>query len=629
MRNLWRLFKYLRRHWQMFSLGILLMVITTIFGSVTIMMIYPVFIQLFEKPAVVVTEANMDHRPVFTQAREAISLSQVSGSILKKENFRRWTKNLQENFQVISQRNRPMKILTALCILFIVLLVFKTVSFFYYHYTFGILEELFSKEMRDELFQKINQHSLPFFDRFRTGDLISRVIADVEQLKHVVVANVAESIYNIAQILVYFTIAMVINFKLTLFVIIVTPPIIFLLDFIAKKLKKYSYRSQVEAAGMVNVLEEAVTSVKVILAFVKQKFITDKFAGETHKFFLSRRKMVKYTQVNRPVSEFVSSALGVIIIWSAGNMITQSKLDLAGFILYFAVLYSTFQPMRTLAGIYNNIQRGLGVAVRYFEIYDLAPEIVSPADSVPFTGLKEAIKFDNVSFSYDGGKEALHGINLTIKRGELIALVGPSGGGKTTITNLLPRFYDPTEGAIIFDRVDLRQLDLNSLREKIGIVTQETVLFHETVFNNIAFGKPDTPPEKVYSAARTANAHDFITKLPQGYDTIIGERGSRLSGGQKQRLAIARAILLDPEIIILDEATSSLDSEAELLIQQAMDNIVKGRTVIVIAHRLSTIRNAHRILVVEKGRIVEEGVHEELMKKGGEYKYLHDLQYGS
>ena len=305
----------------------------------------------------------------------------------------------------------------------------------------------------------------------------------------------------------------------------------------------------------------------------------------------------------------------------------NSGLDYASFMVFFVALYSTFQPMRTLARIYNDLQKGLGVAVRYFEIYDFEVDIANPPDGVKFEGLRDSIKLEGVTFSYSGRKKALKNIDLTIKKGEVIAFVGSSGGGKTTITNLIPRFYDPVEGCIYLDGIDLKKFDLKSLREKIGIVTQDTILFHETVFNNIAFGVPETDPERVFAAAKAAYAHDFILKLPDGYDTIIGERGSRLSGGQKQRIAIARAILSDPEIIIFDEATSSLDSEAELLIQQAMENIIRGRTVIMIAHRLSTIRHANRILVIEKGTIVEEGVHEELLKANGQYKYFHDLQY--
>lgn len=613
----------------MFSLGILMMLITTAFGGASITMLYPILERISDASAVP-AGIQYDSRPILYQISEAWDASRVEGSIFDRQFYIEKSIRLKENFQALWLRNDPNRELVFLCMAMIIFIFIKSVTFYLFTYIFGVLEELFCKEMRDELFAKVNTFSLTFFDKFRTGDLISRMVADIELLKRAVVENAAETVYNFGQIVMYLAIAIIINWKLTLFVLVLSPPFLLILDFIARKLKKYSYKSQVEAAGMVNVLEESISSIKVIMAFVKHKFIQGKFADETMKYYRARRKMVKYNYMNRPVSEYVSTTLAVIVIWYSGRMMLNpdSHMNFNGFIVFFAALYSTFQPMRTLSRIYNDLQKGLGVAVRYFEVYDRPPDIVNTADGVVFEGLKEKIELKKVNFSYDGKKEALKNINLTIRRGEVIALVGASGGGKTTITNLLPRFYDPAEGEILYDGVDLKNLDLPSLRGKIGIVTQETFLFHDTVFNNIAFGTPDCPREKVEAAAKAAYAHDFITKLPEGYDTIIGERGSRLSGGQKQRIAIARAILNDPEIIIFDEATSALDSEAEQLIQKAMENVVKGRTVIMIAHRLSTIRHADRILVVENGEITEEGVHEELMQKNGGYKHLHDIQYG-
>lgn len=629
MRNFFRLLSYLKRHWQLFSVGMIVMLAAMVFSVASLGMVYPIFKQLFEKPPALLAESEYDVRPLSTQIWTELKDIKPQGSLFVKEYREEWYGRTKTGFGELVARNHPMKILGSLCLTVLIMILIKSAAFYYYHYIFGILQERFSKEMRDDLFAKVNTHSLSFFDRFRTGDMISRIITDVEFLKRVVVENVAESIYNIGSIVMYLGLAVIINWKLTLIVFVLTPPFVITLDYIARKLKKYSYKSQVEAAGMTNVLEESITSMKVILAYFKHKFIQGKFTDETAKFYRSRKKMVKYNMMNRPVSEFVSVALGVIILWFAGKTMLEpeSKLDYASFMLFLGALYSTFQPMRTLARIYNDLQKGLGVAVRYFEIYDLEPNIVIPENAKVFEGLRNELRLDNVTFSYDGKKQALKNLDLTIKRGEVIALVGPSGGGKTSITNLLPRFYDPQQGAVLYDGIDLRNIDIASLRQHIGIVTQDTILFHDTVFNNIAFGLPDTDPEKVYEAARTANAHDFIRKLPEGYETIIGERGSRLSGGQKQRLAIARAILNDPEIIIFDEATSALDSEAEMMIQQAMESVVKGRTVILIAHRLSTIRHADRILVIESGEITEEGVHEDLMQANGQYRYLHDLQY--
>jgi subfamily B ATP-binding cassette protein MsbA len=625
MRNYFRLLKYLRRHWQKFSLGFVLMLLNTVLGGISITMLYPVLTKLNEPSEMRIYE----QRAILPQIGEEWNRSIPEDFSFTSASLAKLGENLQTNFLDLLRRNEPGKILSFLCLVFFIVLFLKALALYFYHYIFGILEELFSKEMRDELFFKINRFSLSFYDKFRTGDIISRMVSDIEFLKKVIVENIAELISNLFQVIQYIAIAMLINLKLTLFVLIVVPPIALILNYIAKQLKKYSYRSQVKAAGIINVLEESITAFKIIAAFVRHQFQQQKFEQETFNYYRARLKTVKYNMMNRPMSEFLSSAIGVVIFWYGGNLILQpnSTLSVAGFLVYFAALYSAFQPLRTLSRIYNEAQKGLGVALRYFEIFDQEPDIRSPENALVFPGLKEKIVFENVSFSYDGKNKALDNINLAIKKGEVIALVGASGGGKTTLTNMIPRFYDPTEGRILFDEFDLRQLELSSLRRSIGIVTQETMLFHDTVFNNIAFGSPETPREKVGTVAKFANAHDFILALPQGYETIIGERGSRLSGGQRQRLAIARAIINDPEILIFDEATSSLDSEAEKLIQEALEKIIIGRTVIIIAHRLSTVRFAHRILVIENGKIAEEGVHSELMAKNGSYRKLYDLQY--
>ena len=626
MKNFFRLLSYLKRHWTLFTLGMGMMIATTLFGGATITMLYPIFDKLFKRPGVQAT--HFDQRPLGEQISLEFKRS-VPDSGISFKTSGEFVGNLGRNFQALLERNHPVKILGYLCVTFLLIILIKSITYYIYTYIFGVLEERFVKDLRDDLFSKLTSMSLIFYDRYRAGDLISRMISDVDVLKQMVVANFGKFIYDVAQIIIYLTIAMVINLRLTLFTLLVTPAMMLILGFIAKRLKKYSFRSQVKAAGMANVLQETITSIKVVLAFVRSKFHNSKFAEETRRYYRARKKMVKYNMMNRPVSEFLSTALGVALLWYGGNMILDpgAGLNLPAFAVFIGALYSTFQPLRDTARIYNEWQKGLGVAVRYFEIQNLQPDITSPPDAVRFTGLEREIAFENVSFSYDGKKKVLQDIDLRIAKGEAAALVGPSGGGKTTLANLIPRFYDPYSGRVTIDGVDVRKLDLNSLRRRIGIVTQETVLFHDSAFNNIAYGYEAIDPEKVYSAAQTANAHDFITGLSEGYDTIIGERGSRLSGGQKQRIAIARAILLDPEILIFDEATSALDSEAEQLIQEALANVIRGRTVIIIAHRLSTIRHADRILVMEGGRIVEEGAHDDLMSLNGCYRRLHDIQY--
>lgn len=627
MRNFIRMLKYLKRRWGLFLLGLTVMLISTVFSGMSITMLYPVVDKLFSGKV----DENIiyDSRPLTGQISEEFEKSIPGGSIFTDGYFGVFGSNLSVNFQNLLNRNHPLKVLGFLCIAFVIVFFFKDITFFYYTLIFGIIEERFSKDMRDELFARICQHSLPFFDKFRAGDLISRMISDIEMIKRVVVANLASFIYNMLQIIIFLSIAMFINFKLTLFTIIIIPPLGMILGFMAKKLRKYSLKSQTQVAGITSELEETVSSFKVVIAYVKQKFQFLKFSNETNKFYKSRKKIVKYTVLNRPVSEFLSAGIGLVLIWYGGSQVLASGSNFSGpaFAVFIGAMFSAFQPMRSIATVYSEWQKGLGVAQRYFELLDVEPDIKNAPNAVKFPGLKEQIAFNNVEFSFGTDKKILSNIDLKIKKGEVIALVGPSGGGKTTLTNLLLRFYDPLKGSVTYDSFNLKELDMNSVRERIGIVTQDTLLFHDTVFRNIAFGLPDIDPEKVHSAAKTANAHEFIEQLPDGYDTVIGEKGSRLSGGQKQRLAIARAILNDPEIIIFDEATSSLDSEAELLIQEAMAKVIQGRTVIMVAHRLSTIRQADRIIVVENGKIIEEGDHDSLMEAGGAYKRLHDIQF--
>ena len=627
MRNFIRMFKYLKRRWGLFLLGLAVMLASTVFNGMSITMLYPVVDKLFTDK---VDENKIyDSRPLTGQISEEFSNSVPDGGLFSENYLKEFGGNLSTNFQNLLNRNNPRKVLGFLCITFLVVFFFKDITFFGYTLIFGIIEERFSKDMRDGLFARICQHSLSYIDRFRTGDLISRMISDIEMIKRVVVANLASFIYNILQIVMFLAMAMLINLRLTLITIIIIPPVGMILGFLAKKLRKYSLRSQTQVAGITSELEETVASFKVVLAFVKQKFQFLKFSNETLKFYKSRKKIVKYTVLNRPISEFLSIGIGLVLIWYGGSQVLSPGSDFSGaaFAVFIGAMFSAFQPMRSVATIYSEWQKGLGVAQRFFELLDIEPEIKNAPNAVKFPGLKEEIAFNNVGFSFSEEKVILSDINLKIKKGEVIALVGPSGGGKTTLTNLLLRFYDPMEGSVTYDGLDLRELDMNSVREKIGIVTQDTLLFNDTVFRNIAFGHPEIDPEKVRSAAKTANAHEFIEQLPAGYDTMIGEKGSRLSGGQKQRMAIARAILNDPEIIIFDEATSSLDSEAELLIQEAMSNVILGRTVIMVAHRLSTIRQADRIIVVENGKIIEEGDHDSLMEADGAYKRLHDIQF--
>lgn len=483
------------------------------------------------------------------------------------------------------------------------------------------------RNMRLEIFRKVSLLHIGFFNSERKGDLISRFTNDVYEVENAVMNSLKAVLKEPITIVVYFFVLFTISPQLTLFTLLVLPITGGVLAEIIKRLKKQATASQESMGRIVNILDEAFSGMRVVKAFNARNFILRKIEEESAYYRKVNKSMSYKNELASPVSEILGVIIVAGIIFFGGNLVLteESALQPEVFIGFLAVFSMIIQPAKNFSNGITSLQRGTASAKRIFEIMDLEPAIKDKPDAVVLKEFKSSIEFRNVSFAY-GSEPVVRNVNLSLPKGKTVALVGPSGGGKSTLADLVPRFYDPTEGEVQIDGRSLKDYNLESIRHHMGIVTQESILFNDTIFNNIAFGKEGVNEEAVIEAARIANAHDFIMQTEQGYQTYIGERGSKLSGGQRQRLSIARAVLKNPPILILDEATSALDSESERLVQDALFNLMKNRTSLIIAHRLSTIQHADEIVVVQEGQIAERGTHHELLQRQGLYWKLSTMQ---
>ena len=482
------------------------------------------------------------------------------------------------------------------------------------------------QRMRNEMFSRVMDMNVGYFSEQRKGDIISKITSDIGVVQFCITNTLQVSFREPFLIIGYVVMMVAISWELSVFSICFLPIVALIIGNIVKRLRHPARTNQQRTGEMVSTLEESLAGVKVIKSYNATPYIKKKFYEISADLARLTLSMARRQQLASPMSEFLGiTAVGVILVFG-GSLVTKGSLDPGGFIAFVAIFSQITRPVRTFIDQFANINQGIAAGERIFSIIDSRPEIEDKPDAKVLEGLREKIEFRNVHFSYDGSREVIDGISFEILRGQTVALVGPSGGGKSTLSELLPRFYDPTSGEILIDGIPLTDYTQESLRAHMSVVSQDTVLFNDTIGNNIAMGKSGATHEEIVEAARIANADSFIRECPEGYDTNIGDRGAKLSGGQRQRLSIARAVLKNPDILILDEATSALDTESEKLVQDALNKLLVGRTSVVIAHRLSTIHNADRIVVIDHGRIAEQGTHAELMARNGIYAKLIEMQ---
>jgi subfamily B ATP-binding cassette protein MsbA len=482
-------------------------------------------------------------------------------------------------------------------------------------------------DIRAAVFKKLQRLSVSFYDKNKTGTIMSYVTNDVNALQSAMVENTIEMITE-GFILIGSVVAMIyLDWRLTLFTVCAFPVVLWFMEFFGKKIRKTGGRIQECTADITSVLQESVASARVIKSFVREDYEVDRFDVENKANFRANMKNAQLMATLTPVVELVAAIGVTMIIWYGGNNVINGTITAGSLVAFLTYAVNISNPIKRLTRVIGNIQKALAAAQRVFMIIDMPEEIAESRDAKQLPEVSGKVEFQNVSFAYNDKGNVITDLSFSVKPGEVIAIVGPSGAGKSTIANLLPRFYDVNKGDIKIDGHSVREVTLDSLREQVGIVPQETMLFNGSVYNNILYGRLDATKEEIEAAAKAANAHDFIMQLTDGYETKLGDRGVNLSGGQRQRIAIARAILKNPRILILDEATSALDTESERVVQEALDRLMVGRTSFVIAHRLSTVKNADKILVLEKGNLVESGTHDELLALDGLYAHLYKIQY--
>lgn len=637
MKLFFRILGYLRKVLFNVVVGIIVMIIYAIFSGASLGIVYPIVDKIFVKQSIEEWEkskqriSEIEKRNMFVETKDLFTncTKSIKDNWHKEDRLKLIKTNIGLLFQHFLDRNSQRVVLTILLIIGVILFFIKVVSGYLQRIIFRQLEEKMIMWIRNDFYNAVLQKPLEFFHNHKVGELISRATNDVKLVKIMTLTSATTLLRNFLLIAVYVVIMFSLSWQLTLITLVVVVPIYLAVGVIARKMKKYSRRVQKKFADITSILQEAILNIRIVLAFAMRDYEKLRFYKENKKLYRRSVKMVRTGALATPFTEFMGVLITFVLIGYGGSLVINPHNPMTAglFFLFLAALLSTLHPLKELSGVYTQINKGLASAERVFSVIDEPVSIKDKENALKIKEFQGNIRFNHLSFQYPTTEEVLKDINFKVDKGEAVAFVGPSGGGKTTLMDLLIRFYDPTEGNITIDGKEIRDYKIDDLRNLMGIVTQEVILFDDSVAHNIAYGRLDALMEDIVKAAKVANAHDFILELKQGYGTIIGERGVRLSGGQRQRLAIARAILKNPQVLIFDEATSSLDSESEFMVQEAINRLMKDRTTFVIAHRLSTIRNCKRILVVDKGKIIDQGTHEELLAKGGLYKKLYNMQF--
>lgn len=529
--------------------------------------------------------------------------------------------------KVLVQKDVRMLYLIAASI--VVVFIIRGLFFYGQSYLMSWVGQRVVIDIRGAIFRKLQRLSMSFYDKNKTGTIMSYVTNDVAALQVAMVDKAVELVTE-GLVLVGSIAAMLrLDWKLTLFTFCTFPVVLWFMDFFGKKIRRNGGRIQECTAELTSVLQEVVSSARVVKSFVREDYEIKRFDAQNMTNFYANMKNIKLNALLTPTVELVAAIGVTVVMWYGGMSVINGAITAGSLVAFLVYAVNIANPIKRLTKVVASIQQALAAGERVFGILDLEENIKELPSSKLLPPVQGYVEFKHVDFAYNEDEQVIEDLSFKVNRGQIVAIVGPSGAGKSTIASLLPRFYDVTNGSIVIDGEDIRNVTLNSLREQVGIVPQETLLFNGSVYDNILYGRLDATKEEVEAAAKAANAHDFIMGLPEGYDTMLGDRGVNISGGQRQRISIARAILKNPQILILDEATSALDTESERIVQEALDRLMVGRTSFVIAHRLSTIKNADRILVMEKGRLVEDGSHEELMAQEGLYAHLYRIQYRS
>ncbi len=616
MKTYYRVLSYIKPYRKHLTASVLFSILYALLNTVSVYLLIPLLNTLFEEKGALQPQAK-------TLTQTTIDTS--AGNWLSKIG-----NEIAESFKSYLFSGTEREILLKICFLILFAFLLKNIFGYMQAYYMAFVEQGMIRDLRNQSYVHLHKLPMSYFKNEKTGNLISRITNDVNVVQASVSAVFLNMVREPLTILFFLGLAVSISWRLTLFSLLVLPFTIGIISWIGLILRKQSGQLQEKMADITTTLHETITGVKIVKAFGMEDYENRKFKAQTQSFFKLVLKMARVRNIASPLTEFLSVVVGGAMIYYGGELVLVDKtLNASEFIVFLLAIFQMMPPIKELSSVNNRIQESSAAAERVFEILDTEPGIKNVSAPVSVSDFKDKIEFQDVSFHYDDDNELiLNNINLSVEKGNVIAFVGSSGAGKTTCVDLLPRFYDPTSGKILLDGIDIKEIRLEDLRKLMGIVTQETVLFNESVKNNIAYGIDDCSEEKLIAASKAANAHNFVLELSHGYDTIVGEKGTKLSGGQRQRLSIARALLKNPPIMIFDEATSALDNESEVLVQQAIERLMAERTTFVIAHRLSTIRNADRIIVLDKGQIVQDGKHDELLlEEKGIYKKLYELQF--